>query len=159
MIHRKFDEKIFVKTYLETRNGRKSALAAGASEASASVKACAMLRKPHIAAAVGFVDQQGAPVVVDDHRIAAVATAETNVVPFAEERVWVIGQLRENHVLARAAEDYSASNRALELIGKSVGAFVDRVEANVNETKSQCIKTVYTPDEIRAINALIEESC
>jgi phage terminase small subunit len=40
---------------------------------------------------------------------------------------WVIQRLVENHYAAREKGDLAQSNRALEMIGKNHGAFVDRV--------------------------------
>ena len=41
---------------------------------------------------------------------------------------WVLGELRTNHELARGLEEMAASNKALELLGKHIGMFSDRVE-------------------------------
>ena len=40
---------------------------------------------------------------------------------------WVIGELVANHAIAREKGDIGGSTRALELIGKHHGAFLDRV--------------------------------
>lgn len=47
------------------------------------------------------------------------------------DRQWVMARLIENAASARESEDYAPSNRALELLGKEIGMFVDRSE-NVN---------------------------
>ena len=41
---------------------------------------------------------------------------------------WVLTELRTNHKLARSLEEMAASNKALELLGKHIGMFSDRVE-------------------------------
>lgn len=54
--------------------------------------------------------------------------AATNV---SISREWVIEQLVDNAKKAKAEGDYAPSNKALELLGKEIGMFVDRTE-NVN---------------------------
>lgn len=44
----------------------------------------------------------------------------------AIDKAWVLKQLQENHTDAKEAGQYSASNKALELIGVEIGMFVKR---------------------------------
>lgn len=46
-------------------------------------------------------------------------------------REWVIEQLVENAKLAKEQGDFAPANKAVELLGKELGMFVDRTE-NVN---------------------------
>lgn len=45
---------------------------------------------------------------------------------------WVLERLVENAIRAAANEDFGPSNRALELIGKERGMFVDRSEVDMS---------------------------
>lgn len=53
---------------------------------------------------------------------------------------WVIQRLVENHYAARAKGDLAQSNRALEMIGKNHGAFVDRVSTEPSKVVVNIIK-------------------
>jgi phage terminase small subunit len=44
------------------------------------------------------------------------------------DKQWVLEQLIDNATKAKAKEDYSPANRALELVGKELGMFIDRSE-------------------------------
>lgn len=46
----------------------------------------------------------------------------------AIDREWVMARLQENALKAAEQEDYGPSNRALELLGKELGMFKDKVE-------------------------------
>lgn len=49
------------------------------------------------------------------------------------DKKWVMSRLIENATRAAASEDYSPSNKALELLGKELGMFIDRsLNENVN---------------------------
>lgn len=54
--------------------------------------------------------------------------AATNVVITRE---WIIEQLVDNAAKAKQAGDFAPSNKAIELLGKELGMFVERTE-NVN---------------------------
>lgn len=47
------------------------------------------------------------------------------------DKQWVMARLISNATNAAASEDYAPSNKALELLGKELGMFIDRTE-NVN---------------------------
>lgn len=53
-------------------------------------------------------------------------------------REWVMEQLIDNASLAKENGDWAPANRALELLGKELGMFVDRSE-NVNQNVSYVI--------------------
>lgn len=42
------------------------------------------------------------------------------------DKAWIMERLVENATLAAAAEDYSPSNKALELLGKELGMFAEK---------------------------------
>ncbi|WP_175540088.1 hypothetical protein [Methylobacterium sp. yr596] len=57
-------------------------------------------------------------------RAATQAAAEA----LAIDREWVMARLQENALKAALTEDYGPSNRALELLGKELGMFKDKIE-------------------------------
>ena len=62
---------------------------------------------------------------------AVIQEEERRIMVAAEvDAVWVIQRLKENAARAIEAGDLSVVNRALELIGKQIGMFVER--ANIN---------------------------
>ena len=66
-------------------------------------------------------------------RTAAVELAQLSAAEKAGvSAFWVIRTLRRNSVLAARRGDTAASNRAIELIGKHIGLFVDRKEISIN---------------------------
>lgn len=48
-------------------------------------------------------------------------------------RTWVKERLKENAIVAAAKGEYSASNRALELLGKEIGMFVEPAGDRIRE--------------------------
>ncbi|RJP45455.1 hypothetical protein C4587_00730 [Candidatus Parcubacteria bacterium] len=48
------------------------------------------------------------------------------------DRQWVMSRLIENAQAASAAEDYGPSNKALELLGKELGMFIDRKQIDID---------------------------
>lgn len=60
-------------------------------------------------------------------RIKAHAKAtEKAIERLSVDREWVLARLIENAQAASAKEDFSPANRALELVGKELGMFIDR---------------------------------
>jgi hypothetical protein len=47
------------------------------------------------------------------------------------DKQWVMARLIDNATRAAASEDYSPSNKALELLGKELGMFIDRKNVNL----------------------------
>lgn len=69
----------------------------------------------------------------------------------AIDKQWVMARLVENAQEARALENFNASTRALELIGKEFGMFIDRKHIDVkNDTR------VLTDEELLAIASALE---
>jgi phage terminase small subunit len=53
---------------------------------------------------------------------------------------WVLGELKQNAEKAAKTGQYGPANRALELIGKQLGMFIDRAEImNTNEFKGMSL--------------------
>ena len=46
----------------------------------------------------------------------------------AIDKAWVVSKLVENHDRASEAGNFAGANKALELIGRTLGAFIDRKE-------------------------------
>lgn len=68
--------------------------------------------------------------------------AATNVVL---SREWVLEQLIDNAMKAKLRNDGSVANRALELLGKEIGMFVDRKEIRTGPLDEA------TPDELEQL--------
>ena len=92
-------------------NQTNSALEAGYSDVSAHVRGCELAKKPDIRARIEELQKKAEK--------AAVAA-------LAVDRQWVLRELVANAEAARAAKNQNAVNRALELVGKELGMFVDR---------------------------------
>lgn len=56
------------------------------------------------------------------------AVAERTIEKAAVDRAWIMTTLVDNAKRAAEAEDFGPSNRALELLGKELGMFIDRKE-------------------------------
>ncbi|MDD5168544.1 MAG: terminase small subunit [Syntrophales bacterium] len=99
----------FVQEYSIDFNGTQAAIRAGYSRKTASIQSFDLLRKPNIQAAVkASLD-----------KTAAKAEISTQ---------WVMDGLRVIAVHGVKEKDYSAANRAFELIGKHLGMFIDRTQ-------------------------------
>jgi phage terminase small subunit len=97
----------FVSEYLVDFNGSAAAMRAGYSHHSAKKTAHELLTEyPRVIEAV-----------------------ERGVIQLAQKaelsQQWVVGELRQNHYLARAQRELPASNKALELLGKHIGMWKD----------------------------------
>lgn len=102
-------QKRFVEEYCIDYNATQAAIRAGYSPKSAEVTACRLLRNAKICEAI------------DQKRVKIAEKAELS----AE---WVLRELARNHELAKGIGELAASNKALELIGKHLGMFKDKVE-------------------------------
>lgn len=96
----------------------RAAIAAGSSEASASSHGSRLLKRPEILARIRELQPRV------EQQVAAVVNA--NFAKPVADRAWVLGELIENAKEARANRDRAAANRALELVGKELGMFVER---------------------------------
>lgn len=63
---------------------------------------------------------------------------------------WVINELKKNHLRAIELGEMSASNKALELLGRHLGAFMDKVAVSGNLHTTQTDLTEMSPEERRA---------
>lgn len=105
----------FAICYAAHGNGTRAALeagfAAGQRNQSAAVRAVDLMKREEIRQRVAELN--------------AVAERKTTAA-VAVDRAWVLNELILNAQSAREANDRSAANRALELVGKEMGMFVDR---------------------------------
>lgn len=92
-------------------NQTKSALEAGYNETSAHVRGCELAKKPAVKERIEELRKKA-----DKLAVQAVAC----------DREWVLRELVATYEAARAAKNQTAANRALELIGKEQGMFIDR---------------------------------
>jgi phage terminase small subunit len=102
----------FVSEYLIDLNASAAAVRAGYTATNANVTGPRLLANVGIAYAVGLAKAKRA----DSTEI----TAE-----------WVLARLRENLLRAMELDNASAANRALELLGKHVGLFGDKLDITV----------------------------
>lgn len=107
-------QESFVLAYLDTGNAseayRRAYDCAGSSEAAINVNASKLLRNTKVALRLQVLQE----------RTAAKAVLT---------RQWVLEQLMDNVTKAKGKDDYTASNKALELLGKTDeigGMFVER---------------------------------
>ncbi|PGH59449.1 hypothetical protein CRT60_00255 [Azospirillum palustre] len=92
-------------------NQTNSALEAGYSDVSAHVRGCELAKKPDIRARIEELQRKA---------------EKATVAALAVDRQWVLRELVANAEAARTAKNQNAVNRALELVGKELGMFVDR---------------------------------
>lgn len=118
----------FIRQYVIDKNATQAAIRAGYSEKTANEQASRLLANVNIRQRVDELLAQ-----VNEN---AVKKAELN-------KQWIIEQLIDNALIAKAAEpvldaegnpigeykaNISASNKALELLGKEIGMFIDKSE-------------------------------
>lgn len=107
----------FVDEYMVDMNATQAYLRAGyrCTEEAARVSASKLLTNPNI--------------------VAEIATRQEKIQEKTELTVeWVLNELADNHRQAKQLGDFAPSNKALELIGKHIGMFKERVELS-GETK------------------------
>ncbi len=100
--------KRFISEYLVDSNATQAAIRAGYSPRSAHVTGCRLLKHPKVATVFA--------------RARAKVEKETTL-----DAAWVIVELKKNHYTALDNGNVGDSTRALELIGKHFGAFVDKL--------------------------------
>jgi hypothetical protein len=110
----------FAQAYVLTNNGVKAAIEAGyapsGSRNAASVRAAGLLKNAKVKARISELQQQ-------------LTKKATQAV--ALDRAWVLDRLKQNADLALDEKDRSAANRALELLGKEIGMFVERRQIQI----------------------------
>jgi phage terminase small subunit len=67
-----------------------------------------------------------------EHVEVAAKATEKAAEALSIDRQWVMARLIENASRAAASEDFAPSNRALELLGKEMGMFIDRKQLDID---------------------------
>lgn len=132
-------QEAFCQIFAQGTNATEAAKVAGYSVKSAHVTASRMLDMPAIIARVAELKR-----LVTERVIEKVAEAQSDVIErLAIDKAWVLGQLVENVEMGKQAiavtdkdgvetgeyeQNLTAANKALELIGKELGMFVERRE-------------------------------
>lgn len=98
----------FASEYTASGNGTKAALAAGYAPSGAHVEASRMLKNPKVAARVAELQN---------------AAAVRNEITVDK----IVALLMNSYKDAKAANQHGPATRCLELVGKTVGAFTDRL--------------------------------
>jgi hypothetical protein len=104
-------QEAFAQAYAIHRKQGVAAVAAGYSKLGAHVAGSRLMAKPHVQQRVDEL------IAAADKKKLAAVTAD---------RAWVLNMLVQNAEDAVEAKDRSAANRALELVGKELGMFVER---------------------------------
>lgn len=112
----------FVEEYLVDLNGTQAAIRAGYSPHTANEQAARLLANASIREAIEQAQAKRS------RRTAITAD-------------WVLRKLVRNRQRADAAEEFAAVNKSLELIGRHLGMFVDRVDVNA-EVRQRVIEEV-----------------
>ena len=107
--------KLFAREYVRTGKQRLAAIAAGYAPGSADVQGSRLMKRPGVVAEV--------------QRLEALRDAEEKI-----DRLYVLKGLYD---MAEEAEKDSDRIRALELLGKSLGMFVDQVETYATHDVSE----------------------
>jgi len=100
----------FCMAYARDPNGTRAAIAAGYSEATAASQASDLLKLPKVSEALTLIRNE----------YQKRAVAQTLAHQDRYSRDWVLSQLSQNLEIGRDTNQLSASNRAIELIGKAV---------------------------------------
>jgi phage terminase small subunit len=126
-------QKKFADEYLIDMNATAAYLRAGykCSEAAARSSASDLLTNPNISE---YIESKQKKLEIKTE-----VTAE-----------WVIKEFIENHKLARDIGELSASNKALESIGRHLGMFNDKMRVDANNNNMNTDLTNLSPDERRA---------
>jgi hypothetical protein len=104
-------QKAFVREYLRDSNGSQAAIRAGYSPTSSRTTSSRMLANENIQSAI----------MAGRNRVAAKAEVTA---------AWVIEQLIDNHRKANECGQLTASNKALELVGRHLGMFPIKQEVS-----------------------------
>ena len=100
----------------------------------------ALKQKPHIS-------QRVSELLTQRDEIARKAT-EKAADRLSIDREWVMAELIEIAQAAKSREDYAPANKALELLGKELGMFIERTE-NIN-TNYEVVADLPTAEEWEA---------
>jgi len=102
----------FVEEYLVDLNATQAAIRAGYSKHTAKAIGHENLTKPDIAQAVSAAQDQ--------------RSLRTEIT-----QDWVLTEIRDTYLEARALKHLPAANQALQLIGRHLGMFTDRIEIDL----------------------------
>lgn len=138
-------------------NATRAYVTAGYSPNGAAQSANQLLRKTEVSSRISYLRS----VIQEKQEVAT----EVVIQKAALDKAWVIAQLMENVSMAKSAEpvldaegqptgeyrqNLNAANKALELLGKEVGMFVDRKEIRTGPLDG------LPPDEARALLEAID---
>jgi phage terminase small subunit len=102
---------LFIKEYMKDMNGTQAAIRAGYSEKGAKVQACNLLKRPDVQEELRkLFDKLNAEMSIDEN--------------------YIIRELNSNHMRGKELDKISESNKALELMGKSLAMFTDRLKVD-----------------------------
>jgi hypothetical protein len=75
------------------------------------------------------------------------------------DKAWIVSELQKTYERATTAEDYSACNKSLELLGKELGMFIDRHELKLQLERKVIIErlTEEQAAEMTRLVRLIED--
>jgi len=129
----------FVEEYMKDLNGTQAALRAGYSPKAAHVTACRLLKEANVQQSIAVRQAE--------------LSAKTGVT--VEE---IVGLLRVRGGLAEAAGQYAASIKSAELLGKTLGLFIEKVQTEdltPQETEGlAALGESLTPEQARIVQAM-----
>ena len=127
--------ELFAKSVAAGVNQRQSAIDAGfhANPNSAAVIGHRLMREPYIANRVNFLRERAREIAIESLGLT---------------RADILRKLAEIIVIATKTGELSAANRALELIGREIGMFVERKIIGV-----QALIAELTPENLRSASA------
>lgn len=105
-------QTVFANEYCIDRNGRQAAIRAGYSEKTADQQASRLLSNVKVKE---YIDAK-----LNRISMKAEVTAE-----------WVLNELKDTYKSAREQAELTAANKSLELMGKHIGMFTDKVKMDV----------------------------
>ncbi len=150
----------FVEEYLLDLNAKQAAVRAGYSPRTAEVQGSRLLSNAKVQRALsGAISRRAAKVEIDQEwvvsRLALVVARSLQHEPVKDRRGNpVVIKTPQGQLAAAYAFQPGPATRALELLGKHVGLFTDRLE--VTEKREERLLPNYTREDV--ITRLIEES-
>lgn len=116
-------------------------LGAGYSKISAMKNAATLAKRPEVAARIEELKKM---------------RAEVATIKVVANKAWVMQQLTEVAIAAKADKQYAPCNRALELIGKEIGMFVERRDIQIDAYMGLSDKELIAA-ALKEIRGLIDE--
>jgi hypothetical protein len=147
-------QKLFIKAYFDSSGSVKDAYERAGFTGTWETQGYDLLKrlKPHVdaerarrdaieyaatgRAIVKAVEAKHIPTILDKPQFLAEVNARTVT------REWILNELIDNVIGAKSGEkpNYNASNQALQLLGKEMGMFADKVEEPKSETSYRDIE-------------------